>query len=157
MLDNVPLSAYVRAPKRQVDKDLVVVSQASVTTVQRSTVLHTATLPVTIVGLRWHLSVVREAGAAVIFGMWSIVVTRQGNTANTMSFTDGALFYTPEEDVIVFGSFGLLTGIDAQEIEGATKAMRKLKAGDSISLITRAADNTNIPTLFGVVQFFKKY
>ncbi len=144
-----------RAVARPIDKELKVVNQPTISS-QVATTLKTATFPGTIVGLRWSLGAVQDAGTDITQLTWAIVVVQDGQTASAISLTDAGDMYTPEQDVLAFGSV-VSTGTDlsAERIEGTTKTMRKLKQGDVLQLIA-IAEATNTWLLFGAVQFFYK-
>ena len=97
---NVPL---VRGSRRPTDKELIYVSQQA-TTANVATTLKTATFPCTIVGLRWNM-VFASTTAANNITNWIIVVVRDGNSANTISQSNGADMYTPEQDTTLFNSY----------------------------------------------------
>jgi len=143
--------------KRPIDKNLVVVNQA-VTSTQQQTDLITATFPATVTGLRWSLSALGSAVSASMVS-WAIVLVKDGVSASTISQSDGAQMYQPEQNVLAFGVFYLAdsdagTGPTVNSWEGSTKTMRKLMGGDKIAFIAKA--NANTVPLDGVVQFFTK-
>ncbi len=147
----------VRAARRPIDKSMIVVNSEDFTT-QASIPIQTSTVfPGTLTGLRWSLGFVNSAGTAIGGLFWSIVVVPQGTTASTMSTTNAATFYSPEQNVLTFGSATSLTSVAAQNVmfEGSTKSMRKLKVGDTVVLLVVAQTNEKW-TLHGVVQFFIK-
>jgi len=143
--------------KRPIDKELIVCSQTTTTSVV-STTLKTTTFPCTVVGLRWSLAFSSVVASESVIS-WLIIVVKDGNSANTPSQSNGADMYTPEQNVLAFGvvvvgSTGAATD-QIQHIEGTTKTMRKLKQGDVLQLITLNSDVSGA-TLQGVVQFFCK-
>ncbi len=145
---------------RPIDKELKVVNQQPTTSVV-STTLKTTTFPGTVVGLRWALSGLNTSASANPFVTWGIVVIPDGEAANTPALSDGADWYTPEQNVLAFGSFYLrdadgTTGPGALMFEGSTKTMRKLKQGDVLALITLADTVAPAANLDGIVQFFFK-
>lgn len=149
-----------RATKRPIDKELKTMAQTSVTTSVSSTTLKTTTFPGTVVGLRWDLSAMNIITTDSPMIAWAIVVIPDGEAANTPALSDGADFYTPEQNVLAFGT-ALLADVDAgagniqQHFNGSTKAMRKLKQGDVLSLVA-ISSVANSVSLRGVVQFFFK-
>ncbi len=127
-------------------------------TTQVSVPIQVATVfPGTLTGLRWSLGFVNTAGTAITRTFWCIVVVPQGTQASTMSTTNAATFYSPEQNVLTFGSATSLTAVGAQNVmfEGATKSMRKLKVGDTVVFLA-VAQATNTWSASGVVQFFIK-
>ncbi len=143
--------------QRPIDKELKAVLQTTTTSVVSST-LKTTTFPGTVVGLRWQLSAFSlVASTNTVY--WAIVVIPDGEAANTPAISDGADFYTPEQNVLAFGmSIINSTGVASDQKadwEGTTKTMRKLKQGDILALVSLNTD-ANGATLQGVVQFFFK-
>ncbi len=151
------VNTFVVSQKRPIDKGLVVVSSA-VSSTQQETVLITATFPCTATGLRWDMSFYGDTTGANN-GFWCIAIVRDGNAAATISLTDGAQLYQPEQDVLAFGSFHFSdldggTGSAQQDISGSTKSMRKLMGGDKLVFVHKS---TNIRgTVSGCVQIFCK-
>ncbi len=144
---------------RPIDKELKFVNQATTNSVVE-TVLKTTTFPGTVVGLRWSLGVSGQLASAAGLVTWAVVVVPDGEAANTPAISDGADFYTPEQNVLAFGVFRLQDadigqGPSSANIEGTTKTMRKLKQGDKLSFIT-LAEAASTALLDGVVQFFFK-
>jgi len=143
---------------RPIDKELIAVN-LSVTTTQVDTVLKTTTFPGTVVGLRWSISA-RSVVAAAQRVDWAIVTTADGNSVNNIGTSNAADFYTPEQDVLAFGSMQLeannsTAGPATHMWEGTTKTMRKLKQGDTLEF-TIISTNATGASIDGVVQFFFK-
>ena len=145
--------------KSTINKEIIAIAN-NPTNTQVQTVLITATFPCTVVGLRWDLTFYGNVTAAENF-YWAIINLKEGQTADTISATDGASFYQPEENVIVFGT-GRTSDIDAAvggpnhvHRDGTTKVMRKLQVGDRLAFIglTAAANGVEVR---GLVQFFCK-
>ncbi len=148
-----------RSAKRPIDKELKAV-QLAVTNAVASSTLKTTTFPGTVVSLRWSVRYVGTLATSNTQCYWAIVVVPDGEAVNTPGVSDGADFYTPEQNVI---AFGILAGTDADVgqgpsitiSEGSTKAMRKLKQGDVLSFIC-FSNTANSGDIRGVVQFFFK-
>ncbi len=143
---------------RPIDKELKFVNQTSTTTVVQST-LKTTTFPGTVVGLRWSFSAQTITTGDDIVN-WLIVVIPDGEAANTPAISDGADFYTPEQNVLAFGSAHILGNAETGgnmnvQFEGTTKTMRKLKQGDVLAFITLGIVVTG-SAIDGVIQFFFK-
>ncbi len=143
---------------RPIDKELKVVNQA-VTNSVTSTTLKTTTFPGTVVGLRWSCGAQSTSTTDAVVH-WAIVVIPDGEAANTPATSDGADFYTPEQNVLAFGVFRVAnnaeTGGNMTHVwEGTTKTMRKLKQGDVLAFITIGNAATSV-NLDGVLQFFFK-
>lgn len=144
---------------RPIDKSLITVSQTATTSVTATT-LKTTTFPCTIVGLRWDLSFLSLLTTGNSIVLWFIVVVKDGNSANTPSFTNGADAYTPEQNVLAFGTSRVRdsdvgSGPSIIHNIGSTKTMRKLKAGDLLQFIT-LSDVASSQLAIGMVQFFCK-
>jgi len=120
--------------------------------------MHTATFPCTIVGLRWDFGA-RTLTAANMNITWVIVIVRDGVTANTISQSNGADIWTPEQDIMAFGNVSLMgTGADSGEafhVQGTTKTMRKIQPGDILAFIS-FGDVANGGQINGAIQFFCK-
>lgn len=150
---------YVRvtSTKRPIDKGLVVVSQ-NISTTQQETDLVSATFPCTATGIRWDGDILSTASGGSA-GYWAIVIVREGLSANTLSFTDGAALYEPEQDVLAYGHW-TVTDLDAgtgdanMHFSGSTKSMRKLMGGDKLQFISKGS--VTIGTINGCVQVFCK-
>ncbi len=151
---SVPTAPRVRRP---IDKELKVVNQVATTSAVVTT-LKTTTFPCTIVGLRWEIAMLANTAAANPLVHWAIVLVHDGQAASTPSTSDGADFYTPEQNVLAFGVqyIGQNDVSDFKaHIEGSTKTMRKLKSGDLLQFITLCDVVTGV-FVDAVVQFFCK-
>lgn len=148
---------FTSSAKRPIDKGLIVVAQIASTTQQETTLL-TATFPGTVTGIRWSLAF--NAGAVQgNNGFWAIIIVRDGLAASSLSLTDGASLYEPEQDVLAYGVWrgadnDAGTGPAVWQSEGSTKSMRKLMGGDKLLFITKAAAITG--EVDGCVQLFMK-
>ena len=112
------------------------------------------------VGLRWSLSVrsVIATGDSIV--SWALVIVKDGEAANTPSQSNGADFYTPEQNVMAFGVAQVRdndagSGPVTIVFEGTTKTMRKLNQGDLLQFIS-ISNVANSASLNGVIQFFCK-
>lgn len=145
----------VHGGKRNVDKQIIGVSQTVSAASNSNTLLWLATTQLTIVGVRWNFAMNNTAAASNPF-TWMIVHVREGNTANNISTSNTNTMYAPEQDVIAWGvAMPVETSIETDiMISGSTKTMRKLQAGDQLRWIAKAA----VDTIFvqGGVQFFTK-
>ncbi len=157
-----PLKRARAAPgrvQRPIDKELKVVNHTTTTSVT-STTLKTVTFPGTVVGLRWSLGALSSFTTASLRFDWAIVVVPDGEAVNAPSTSDGSDFYTPEQNVLAFGSARLPdtdagTGPNNVTFEGTTKTMRKLKQGDILACIS-LSDQANSVSFDGIIQFFFK-
>jgi hypothetical protein len=147
-----------RSSKRPIDKQIINVAGTITSASQTNVSLYTATYPCTVTGVRWQLSLINIV-ASICSGKWMIYIVRDGYAANSMSATNGGSLYTPEEDVLAWGSYIMpSTGIGAsvrQEFIGETKSMRKLQGGDVIGFSCICSD-VDGAQLDGSVQFFLK-
>ena len=143
--------------KRPVDKVLVNIVKGAMDGTQVSTTLLTATFPCTIVGLRWDLSFITDAGAAPGQYAGCIVIIRDGITASALALGDGSTLYAPEQDVMsYFSGVNQQTDIGSgAHYNGSTKTMRKLMGGDKLIFIAKG-QATNTTTIAGTIQFFCK-
>ncbi len=149
----------VRGSRRPVDKELIFVAQTA-TTSNVATTLKTTTFPCTIVGLRWSLQFLSALSTSDSTVSWIIVLVKDGNTANTISQSNGADMYTPEQNVMAFGQITVRdndvgTGPAIMSAVGNTKTMRKMMQGDVLQFVT-ISSQVNSCTIRGTVQFFCK-
>ena len=143
--------------RRPIDKRLIYVAQ-TVSNTQDSTQLLAPTFPCTVMGIRWAVSAIGGAATSTVLS-YAIVVSRDGDSPNTLGSSDAGDFYTPEQDVLAFGTM-LMADSDlsvnlAQNDKGETKSMRKLRVGDTVHMIAKCADAVSV-TFKGVVQLFCK-
>ncbi len=144
---------------RPIDKEIKVVNK-SITASQQATTLKTTTFPCTVVGLRWNISASTILTSSTSLLYWAIIVVRDGLAASTISTSDAADFYTPEQNVLAYG-ISAFPDADAgagsviQNWSGSSKTMRKLKGGDLLQFIVigTAASQGGCD---GVIQFFCK-
>ena len=143
--------------RRPVDKKLVVIAKATVDATQQNTTLVTATFPCTIVGLRWSIGTVCDAGTAGGNFGWVIAIVKDGNTTGNLALTDGGDLYTPEGNVMAFGATvnGRADGATVVHWHGNTKTMRKLMGGDVLVFSCQGVA-TNTSKVCGCIQFFCK-
>jgi len=149
---------------RPISKTLLLVNQEGLATTQNTRVLIDAVFPCTIVGLRWELSsgaVFDTPQGLDAYINWAIVLVKQGNTAGELpdSVSVAQDFYTPEQNVLAYGSRGLLFTTAAGPIvwNGSTKTMRKMQVGDKLLFISKIGDSNAVhDNMFGAIQFFCK-
>lgn len=153
----------VRHSKRPIDKKLVSISLTNIIGAQQKTNLYAAaTFPGTITGLRWDFNVTRSGGTTNTTGNygWAIVVTPAGTTTSTLAIGNTSSLYDPEQMVLAFGGGCTFNGAAGASnnntmYAGSTKAMRKLKTGDTLDFIVFGTA-TERHDLSGAVQFFYK-
>ena len=140
---------------RPLSKELVVIAKDDVST-QVTTVLHTASFPCTVTGLRWDLNTIQDGGIAASAGFWVIAVVREGVTIDTIQVGDGNTFFEPEQNVMAFGinlvNQGASGHPDDHSSVGSTKTMRKLQTGDTL-VFAFLGTTTNTQQIRGVIQF----
>ncbi len=145
------------ASRRNLDKKLIVAAQ-SPTTAKATTVLFTSTFPCTITGLRWSISALGNTSAAQ-FLYWAVIQLKDGGTLSNIAFSDGADFYTPEQEVLAFGSMAIgqtdVAGTTGVTTMGSTKTMRKYMGGDQLIFVS-VGDTATAVSVRAVVQFFCK-
>lgn len=142
--------------KRNVDKQIIAINQTVLAATQQNTLLWLATTQLTIVGLRWNVNF-NNVAAAPNYCQWAIVLVREGNTPNALVGTDAMPVYAPEQNILVWN--GRIVPKTADEMavthmDGHTKTMRKLQAGDQIRFIAATTDDSMI--VKASVQFFTK-
>ncbi len=145
--------------RRPIDKKIVSVQKDNIAAAtQVTTDLLTATFPCTVVGLRWDLHSVDATAGVVSELNWVIVLLRDGLSAQTISTSDGGDMYTPEQDVMAWGVMARTNDLEGSFMwKGDTKTMRKLMAGDKITIAIRNNHATDAHTTFyGAIQFFCK-
>lgn len=149
----------MRKSRRPIDKNIKAIQQ-TVTTSNVTTTLFTGTYPGTVVGIRWSLNFISNTSASSPSVYWAIVIVRDGLSASTIGTSDGADFYTPESQVLAFGVGGVTdndsgAGPYNSMMEGMTKTMRKIQAGDLLQFVTISNVATGLIAR-GAVQFFIK-
>ena len=95
------------------------------------------------------------AGTGVCIFQWAIVYAAEAQAIDTLSLTNGASLYDPEQDVLTWGISSINNNTETKQYNGTTKSMRKLKVGDRLVIVTRGIA-TNTTDLLGGVQFFCK-
>ncbi len=141
--------------KRPINKSIIAVQQAGNDATDTTSTLFTTTFPCTITGLRWDLAFTQDAGTGTAFIHWAIVLVRAGVTGDTLSITDGATFFDPETNCLVFGSFTIDNNTQTKHAAGSTKTMRKMQGGDILAFVAKGSA-TNTSRVDGVIQFFCK-
>ncbi len=143
------------AAKRPIDKVITVINHANTTSADVNTQLYLATYPSTMTGLRWDLSFFQGSGTAVCTWVWAIIYLRQGETLDTLTFSDQVTLYEPEQSCLTWG-FGIIdASTQTKRHHGSTKTMRKMQVGDTIEFIIKGVVNDGVSTR-GAVQMFQK-
>lgn len=148
-------------PKRPINKSLITIYKTISDATQVNTTLATITYPGTITGLRWDLSVFQsDTAASDCRAIWAIVVCREGQSASTLALGDAATTYSPEDQLLTFGTVGI--GYETAQYQnpqyysGSTKTMRKLQGGDTVLFIMKTSGADADLNVMGVIQFFIK-
>ena len=141
--------------KRPINKSLIAVQQSGNNATDTSSQLFATTFPCTITGLRWSLAITQDAGAGTAFIHWAIILVKAGVTQDTLAITDGASFFDPETNCLVFGAATIANNVDSKIMEGSTKTMRKMQGGDALVFVAKGSA-TNTSRIDGVIQFFCK-
>lgn len=146
----------IRSAKRPINKGLVHISNAVDNSIGQQD-LFTVTFPCTVLGIRWDMTLLN--GTTQCIGGWAIIVIRDGLSPGALALSAGADFYTPEQDVLAYGAYSTNTLASADGSTrtwvGNTKTMRKLMAGDKLSIVFQGSAAVS-GTLSGVIQFFCK-
>lgn len=92
----------------------------------------------TLQGLRWDIDIQRISGTVSQRVYWAIVIVREGFNPNALNTGNGANLYTPEQDVLAYGTTVISPG--SQEDSSArfsdqTRTMRKVQQGDRLMLL----------------------
>jgi len=125
-----------------------------------SETLFTSTFPCTVTGLRWDLgSPATPETPQTAFSniQWVIVLVKEGNTANDISFSAAInTLYNPEQNVLASG-YGLMGDPFKPSWHGTTKTMRKMQTGDSLVIVFAPGTTPSANAFFGgIIQFFCK-
>jgi len=144
---------------RPIDKQIINFNDTA-TSSGESNILYTqpASSAGTLTGLRWDMGVLAQGAAATVL-RWALVIVREGESSLALNSTNLGKLYPRAENVLAFGvkNFAgstLANGAIEYQFTGSTKTMRKLKAGDTLVIVTRAF-NTDV-ILQGGFQFFIK-
>jgi len=140
-----------RASVRPIDKNLVSVAIIGQAATQSSVTLAVFTSPCTLVGLRWSIGIVRDAGSGIPRYAWGIVIVRDGNVVSSITLSNTAQTYTPEQSLMAYGC-GCVNAVH-QQFDGGTKTGRKVRNGDSVEFVAIGVA-TNTVTIQGSIQFF---
>ena len=145
-----------RVAARPITKEIVNVVQVSVAVAQATSVLYTATFPVTMVGLRWDLSI--GDGFSTTRGdyAWAIVYVPEGTGVGTLAIGNTAPLYLPEQHVISYGRGVTHSSVSLISYNSNTKAMRKFQTGDQLIFVISGAADPDFAAARGAIQFFMK-
>ncbi len=144
----------VARARRPVDKVILVVGLALNAT-DDSTVIHTATYPATMTGLRWDFNFLQSGGTGVASYVWAIIYLRDGETIDNLTFANGASLYSPEQNCLVWAFGSIDNNTETKQDRGSTKTMRKMMVGDQI-VVAALGVATNTTAMTGGVQLFLK-
>jgi len=170
---------YGNKPKRPIDKNMISIAQAVVVSgssinydpptnlAPQGTGPGGMNFPGTFTGLKWSLSFLatnstnaQNVAAPIPIG-WAIIRLRQGVAIAGINLADHENFYTPEQDVLACGTVNTFSGSTTPVIvEGQTKTMRKLMAGDRVVFKIAAGLGAAVPNTSAVcngsIQYFYK-
>ena len=155
-------SGRASAP-RPIDKKIISISITATGATQATLDLFSAATACTVVGIRWALSILGDAGTEGVNHnyKWAIVTVMDGDSANTMNSSNGGTLYAPEQNVIAWG-----IGVSRADAAGTSdvfsnrwigdaKSKRKLRIGDKLVFIIDGIATETVQ-VFGAVQFFCK-
>ena len=136
-------------PRRPIDRTNINRDKTAVGTTQSTLVVRTAGEAETLVRTMVSLGVVKGAATGAISGALLLVVNRDGQTLSTALLTSNGPLYKPEQDIIWHETFKLPAGAEAVawlHFKEDSQAMRKLKKGDTLTLIelSSAADGFDV-------------
>ncbi len=143
------------AAKRPIDKVIRNIEHVGVDATNVSTTIISTTLPGTVTGIRWNFVITQDGGTGVADCVWAIVLLKDGDTLDTLTFTDSDILYKPEQNCLVWGFSSIKNNLWATRVEGSTKTMRKLMIEDEIQFIAKG-EVTNTSKIVGAIQLFIK-
>jgi len=149
-----------RRGARPLDKQVITVNSTfNGTTAVTVTLFGAATRAGTVTGIAWDFTYY-QASAFTGAGWWAILHVPHGTTMSNIGTADAGSLYTPERNLLSFGSVAQITtatGIQNPiKIKGQTKTMRKFQAGDTLVLQLRSDTASYAGKFIGGVLFFYK-
>ena len=145
-----------RVTRRPITKEVLCVVLTSVAAAQATSVLYTATFPVTMVGLRWDLAIGGGFNALIGNYAWAIVFVPEGTGVSTLAQGNLAPIYLPEQHVIAFGRGVTSSSVPLITYNSNTKAMRKFQTGDQLVFVLSGETDPKFAEVHGAIQFFMK-
>ncbi len=145
-----------RSPRRNLDKRIVNVRLATITATQQETTLLAVSIPGTLRGLRWDITVQQDGGTGGGVYAWAIVTVADGFSASALSTADGATLYAPEQEVWAYGVGGHSQATNDKALHhynGSLKTMRKVRVGDDLVFICKG-EATDTVRIDAGIQFF---
>lgn len=156
-------SSFGRGTVRPIDKTIWVldIDTQAINPVAR-TLGPVINVPCTATGLRWSFNITSLdlVGTEPNTISWAIVLVREGGAVGNIAIAGSQSMYDPEQNVLAFGTSdisGLGTpGMGREHVEGTTKTMRKLRAGDNLHFTIRS-DPLKPVKVFGSFQMFCRF
>ena len=156
------LPVVVAKSKRPIEKAIKAIIQ-TVTTTQSNNTLFTAGNAQTYTGGTLSLSVSSVASVDAPAQMfWALVFVPESRQPSTMTITNNADLYLPEQDVLACGPITFWDGASASEttvqwtFSQKLKSMRKMKEGDSLSFLTLSNVASSFVLAATATLFFKQ-
>ncbi len=150
---------------RPISKFLTIVQYGTITDVQQQTTILPAQVAAgTAASLRWSLHCIANDDTLTFVqqGFWAVILRRESEAVDGINLNNGNGPYTPEEDVLAFGTFGMeglgsTCGPAIFSTSGTSTAQRKMKVGDTIEFVIKGREALRNWECFGCFQiFFKK-
>ena len=143
-----------RAPKRPVDKELLLIRK-TIGSTQSQSILRTSAIAETYTGGRLSGSVISNSTTGVV--IIAVVHLREGVIADSLNTGDGQTLYTPQEDVLWALATDFLTGEEGVviPINVTLKSQRKLRKNDRIAVLTKGSASAGVLTLL-CATFYKQ-
>ncbi len=148
---------FGRVARRPIDKQIITISQ-TVPINGETTILTILRGATTLTGLRWNFGVASNQDISDVQYNWALVIVKDGDTANALNVGNNQQMYTPEQNVMSWGT-GILTktsssaGPATHQWEGTTKSMRKMMEGDNLTMVF-TSNVTNGVIIHGAIQLF---
>lgn len=148
---------YIKT-RRQYNKNIPVIQQ-NPTTTQSETIIGQVLpggAPRTFKLGRVSISAIGESTQSTLV-RWAIIKVPEGRTLNALDPGTGSDLYTPESDVLTFGTMALAdsdsgTGSTTVSQNFRVRASRKMQEGDRLYFVSDT-NNTNAISLIAIVQY----
>ena len=145
--------SFPSRPRRPIDREVTVIAKNAVGTSQVSTVLRLSIISETLIRTVGNLVFVLGANASN-FG-FMIIISREGLSAVSMSLSDAATMYAPQENVLYAYRGRVLAG-QKEQVFFDLKGQRKLKPGDEILAIFKGASSDTMDAHGVITTFYKQ-
>lgn len=137
------------------DKRIVSVAHTNVGSTKVDTTLDTSEKAQFIVGLRWNISISQSAGTGTTTGIWAIVTAKGSYPTNSFNTNDGATTYSPESQLLTFGTWSITASNVSYNYDNHIKTGRKVQEGDTLHFIAIGVVTQTV-NIQGSVQWFYK-